>query len=89
MERIPRTAAAAIAIAIAAAIGLGPASTDADAALSPPAPATSANAAAGQGSVLRALAPSHALRSGRVRLSVTVPQARPGGRVRVASRALG
>ena len=81
MERIPRTAAAAIAVAIA--IGLGSAGPDTRATVTPAAPAASVDATTGQGSVLRALGPSHALRSGRVRLSITVPQARPGGRVRV------
>ena len=83
MERIPRTAAAAIAIAIVAAIGFGSAGRAVEAAVPPAAPPRP-QADAGQWSFLRALAPSHALRGGPVRLSVTVPQARPGARVGVA-----
>ena len=81
MERIPRTAAAAIAIAVVAAIGFGSAGRAVEAAAPPPAPP---QADAGQWSFLRALAPGDALRGGPVRLSVTVPQARPGARVGVA-----
>ena len=87
MERIPRTAGAtALALAITAAIGLGSAGRDVEAAVSPPAPAASVHAAASRGSVLRALRADRALRTGPVRLAVTVPPTRPDGRVRVMIR---